>query len=118
MSSQSGSGAKVLKLLLFNVKVFDRGPDGRCWWTELSTQSPQDSPLLRDTPKTSRPKDEGKRKEQEQKQKLERERERHEEGTKKVRGLEAQSRYVSNTQVSGRQKEKFTVQGHLIISEK
>lgn len=30
----------------------------------------QDSPLLQDTPKTSRPKDKGKRKEQEQKQKL------------------------------------------------
>lgn len=48
----------------------------------------------------------------------ERERERDEEGTKKVRGLEAHSRYVSNTQVSGRQKEKFTVQGHFILSEK
>lgn len=53
--------------------VFDRGPEERRQQFELSTQSPQDSPLLQDTPKTSRPKDEGKRKEQEEKQKLEKE---------------------------------------------
>lgn len=35
------------------------------------TGSPEDSPLLRDTPNTSRPKDKGQRKEQEEKQELE-----------------------------------------------
>lgn len=84
-------GCDVIKKI-----ICPEGPEERQWF-ELSNESPQDSPLLRDTSNTSRPKDKGKRKEKKQKQKLETDSKNETKGQREWEKLAGHSVHVSHS---------------------